>query len=382
MTYSALGGRPSLCVPLSPAAANELIPDLRADDLRSVGSYIDHETNDARLTIAVALAAERAHAVIATRVEVRAFRTRAGSLVGAECLDLITGSNFGVEARCVVNATGPWVDEVRRIDDPSATPLVRFAKGAHIIVPLKDPWRAALTTPLAGGRVQFANPWEGALLVGTTDHDYHGNLNDVRATEHDVDEIVRESRASIQSGVVEKDRVLSAFAGLRVLPYGHSDTDSVRRATIFDRSASGMLSVAGGKYTTFRRTALETLERLRTDLGLAKIARAPMSVPGAADADVVSARITREYPSLSVETAAHLARFHGSRAIDLLLTTRDDPTLLERITPGALEIAAQVRWAREREWAISADDVLARRTTLAALGHADDARARVEELLG
>ena len=265
-----------------------------------------------------------------------------------------------MDATCVVNATGPWVDELRRMADPAAPRSLRFAKGAHLVVRLDEPWDAALTTPLEGGRVQFANPWEGALLVGTTDEPYEGDPRALEATDADIEQIVRESRASIEPGVVERDRILSSFAGVRVLPQGEGETPSARRETVFERGADGMLSIAGGKFTTFRRIALDALERLRGDLGLRTLERAPVPLPGAADPDAVVERLLRDHPSLALSAGArHLARFHGSDALEVLAPARDDPALLEALAPGAPEVAAQVRWAREREWALTADDVLA-----------------------
>ncbi len=366
---------------LRPAAARALVPPLRTEGLRRAGRYVDDETNDARMTIAVARAADRAGARIATRVEVRALRLRAGRVVGAECVDVLGGATLAVDATCIVNATGPWVDDLRRMADPGAPPSLRFAKGAHLVVRLDEPWDAALTTPLEGGRVQFANPWEGALLVGTTDEPYEGDPRDLQVTDADVEQIVRESRTSIEPGVVEADRILSSFAGVRVLPQGEGETPSARRETVFERDASGMLSIAGGKFTTFRRIALDALEQLRGDLDLHRLDRAPAPLPGAADPEDVVERLLREHPSLEPAAAQHLARFHGIEALDLLALAREDPALLEPLAPGAPEVAAQVRWARDQEWALTAGDVLERRTTLASLGRADAARPRVEELL-
>jgi glycerol-3-phosphate dehydrogenase len=366
---------------LRPSAARALVPPLRTAGLRSAGRYVDHETNDARLTIAVARAAARAGAAVATRVEVRALRTTGGRITGADCVAVNEGAALAVAATCIVNATGPWVDEIRRMADPAAPRSLRFAKGAHVIVGLDEPWNAALTTPLEGGRVQFANPWEGALLVGTTDEPYDGDPRAIAASEADIAQIVRESRASIDPGVVEHGRILSSFAGVRVLPQGEGETPSARRETVFERGQDGLLSIAGGKFTTFRRIALDALERLRGDLGLRTLDRAPTAVPGAADPAAVVERLLRDHPSLAAASARHLARFHGSDALELLIPAWDDPALLEPLAPGAPEVAAQVRWAREREWAQTPDDVLARRTTLAALGRAEDARPRVEELL-
>ena len=366
---------------LRPRAAQALVPPLRTAGLRSAGRYVDDETNDARLTIAVACAAARAGAAIATRVEVRALRLAGGRVVGAECEDVSGGRQLSVDATCVINATGPWVDELRRMSDPAAPRSLRLAKGAHLIVRLDEPWGAALTTPLGDGRVQFANPWEGALLVGTTDEPFEGDPREIEATTADVEQIVREARASIEPGVVEHDRILSTFAGVRVLPQGEGETPSARRETVFERGRDGMLSIAGGKFTTFRRIALDALERVREDLGLRALDRAPAPLPGAADPEAVVERLLRDHPGLQASSARHLARFHGSDALELLAGARDDPSLLEPLVPGAPEVVAQVRWAREREWALTAEAVLARRTTLAALGRGEAARARVEELL-
>ncbi len=149
MLYGGLGrfadGGGSL---LRPPAAQALVPPLRMAGLRSAGRYVDDETNDARMTVAVARAAARAGASIATRVEVRALRLAGGRVSGAECTDVLGGGSFGVDATCVVNATGPWVDELRRMADPAAPRSLRLAKGAHLVVRLDEPWGAALTTPL------------------------------------------------------------------------------------------------------------------------------------------------------------------------------------------------------------------------------------------
>src|SRR5262249_38271150 len=123
------------------------------------------------------------------------------------------------------------------------------------------------------------------------------------------------------------------------------------------------------------------LEHLRGELGLRTLDRAPVPLPGAADPDVVADRLLRAHRGLEPASARQLARFHGSDALELLERAHADPSLLEPLAPGAPEIAAQVLWAGDRGWALTDDDVLARRTTLAALGRAEDARARVQELL-
>ena len=152
---------------------------------------------------------------------------------------------------------------------------------------------------------------------------------------------------------------------------------SARRETVFGRSAGGMLNVAGGKLTTYRRIALESLDRLRIELGLHRLDSRPWALPGVVGFHFVS------LPSSSTRTfGAHLVHLYGSRAPDVVAPAVGDPSLLERIDPACLDIAAQVRYAATHEWAHSADDILHRRTTCFVRGLDDDAtRTRVERLL-
>jgi glycerol-3-phosphate dehydrogenase len=143
-----------------------------------------------------------------------------------------------------------------------------------------------------------------------------------------------------------------------------------------------MLTVAGGKLTTYRHIALDALERLAPALGLGRLDRRPVPLPGATDAGNVAARLTRAWP-LDQSVAAHLAHFYGSRADRVVALATERPELLERLHPDAPDIAAQVVFAGREEWATSADDVLHRRTTLAARGlTGPDVTSRIDSLLG
>ena len=365
--YGALSGfHDGIGSMLSPTAARELVPALRLEGLRSAGSYTDHETNDSRLVILCARAAAGAGAVIATHLGVDALTLTAGRVDGAECGDL------RIRARTVVNASGPWVDLVRRLADPAARPSGRLSKGAHCVVEPSRPWQAAITAPLAGGRVQFANPWEGMLLVGTTDEPYEGDPAAVTATDADVEQIIRESHTALEDAVVTSETIRFRFAGLRVLPLGKDGaTPSARREVVIETDPNGLVSIAGGKYTTFRRIALDVLERA----GVQQLDRAPSPLPGAADAREVAARLRAAYDDLSDESIGHLARFHGSDALAIAAGDRTP------IVEGSPEIAAEVAHARDHEWVRDADDFLRRRSTLAIRGLAERARPRIEELL-
>jgi glycerol-3-phosphate dehydrogenase len=238
-------------------------------------------------------------------------------------------------------------------------------------------WGAALTLPQDDVRVTFAVPWSGMLLLGTTDSPFEGDPADVGPEPEDARQILREAAHALDSRTVDRGRVLAAFAGLRVLPEGHGSVASARRETVFTRGPAGMLSVAGGKLTTYRRIALEVLERLRPELRMHRVDRRPWPLPGASGLDSVAFP-----PELDEDVREHLLHLYGSLASEVLAPAREDPRLLERISDEGPDIAAQVRYAATHEWARSADDVLRRRTTLFYRGLAgEEATAPVSTLL-
>jgi glycerol-3-phosphate dehydrogenase len=306
--------------------------------------------------------------------EVVALRSFEGRVAGAELR--ADGEAVAVEARHVVNAAGPWVDHVRRLEDPSAGMSVRLSRGAHVLVPAVDDWQAALTIPQDDVRVTFAVPWSGMLLLGTTDEPYEGEPADVHPEAADAEQIVAEASLALDRPLAASD-VRASYAGLRVLPSGDGESVHARRETVFSRGPGGMLSVAGGKLTTYRRIALEALERLRPDLGLRQLDTRPWPLPGAAHLDHVS------LPSgLEPDVRTHLLHLYGSLAPEVLVPASADPALLERLSPDGPDIAAQAVYATTHEWARGVEDVLRRRTTLfyrGLAGHA--ASSRVAALL-
>jgi glycerol-3-phosphate dehydrogenase len=355
-----------------PDRARRLVPSLRVEGLRSCALYADAWTNDARLCLENVQAAAAAGATVLNRAEVAALRTTGGRVTGAEVVS--GGEEVAVEARAVVNATGPWVDRVRRLEDPSVGTSVRLSKGVHVLVPGGGDWSAALTIPQDDVRVTFAVPWYGMLLLGTTDTEYEGDPGAVAVAPGDVDQVLREAAAA----GVDAAEVRAAYAGLRVLPAGPGESVSARRETVYSVGRGGMVSVAGGKLTTYRRIALDALERVRPALGLPRLERRPWPLPGAVGRDAV--RLPRE---LDEDVRAHLLHLYGGRAAAVVAAAADDPGLLERLHPDGPDIAAQARYAVEHEWAETVDDVLRRRTTVTLRGLADDSvRARVEAATG
>jgi glycerol-3-phosphate dehydrogenase len=361
-----------------PERAREHIPSLRLDGLRSCGLYADAATHDGRLCLANVRAAAESGATVLNYAEVRGLRTVRGRVAGAEVL--VDGTEVSVSARVVVNATGPWVDEVRRLEDPSATPSVRLSKGAHVLLRLDEPWAAALTIPHDKVRVSFAVPWQGMLLLGTTDTLFEGGPEEVQATEADVVQILGEAAIGIEADLLRPEAIRSTFAGLRVLPMGDGATTSARRETVFLTGPTGMLSVAGGKLTTYRRIAHAALTTLRAELGLHRLDRRPLPLPGAIDPDEGVRRLARRLPDLDPAVCTHLVHLYGSLADEVLAPAVADPDLLHPIHPEGPDIGAQALYAREVEWACGPEDVLRRRTTLALRGLAgENVVRRVDE---
>src|SRR5690242_16664914 len=354
--------------------ALRMVPDLRPAGLRRCGLYVDCVTNDSRLTLANIRAAAESGATVVNGAAVSALRLVGGRVSGAE---VVTDSGtIAVSARTVVNAAGPWVDEIRRLADAGAERSIRLSKGVHVLLSTDTAWSAALTIPHDKVRVSFAVPWEGMLLLGTTDTLHEGGPDAVLAEGADVERVLAEAAVALEEPALRREHVRAVFAGLRVLPQSGRDTARARRETVHIRDSSGLLTVAGGKLTTYRRIALDTLERLRSDLGLHRIDRQPWPLPGAAGLDRVTLPV-----EVSPSLRAHLLGLYGSLASEVLEPALADPALLEPLTPNAPDIAAQAVYAAEREWARNPEDILRRRTTLALRGLADaELTRRVEQL--
>ena len=356
-----------------PERSRRSVPALRLEGLRGCGLYADAWTHDGRLCLANVRAAADAGATVLNYAEATALRISGGRVVGAEV------GGVSVSAGAVVNAAGPWVDAVRRLEDPQARPSSRLSKGAHVLLSLAEPWSAALTIPHDDVRVSFAVPWEGMLLLGTTDELYEGDPDGVEATDEDVRTILGEASVAVDSPALRPEAVCARFAGLRVLPGAEGATASARRETVVLRGPAGMLSVAGGKLTTYRRIALSTLEAL----GVRKLDRRPVPLPGAADLGEATGRLARRFPQLEPTVRSHLVHLYGNLAAEVLAPAEGDPALLERLHPDAPDLRAQAVYAREREWACTPEDILRRRTTLALRGlEVSDTQISLEQVSG
>ncbi|MGH3309667.1 MAG: FAD-dependent oxidoreductase [Streptomyces sp.] len=380
---------------VSPSRAAADNPGLRTENLKAVAVYGDHQMNDSRMAVMTVRAAVESGAVVLNHAEVTGLRRTCGRVTGAELRDRTDGTEFGVDARLVLNATGPWVDHLRRLEDKGAMPSVRLSKGAHVVLKRKAPWRAAMATPIDKYRITFALPWEDQLLLGTTDEAYEGDPADVTATEADIQQILDEAAFSVGDEHLSRDLISYAFAGLRVLPGGPGGVAAAKRETVVSEGSGGMLSVAGGKWTTYRhigRAVMNKLARLPggslgQDMEPVRelVRRTPL--PGISNPNAVAHRllVDRERepgPRMDPMTARQLATHYGSLSFALARLVHENPALGERIHPDGPEIWAQVVYARDHEWAETVEDVVRRRTTLTIRGlDTDEVRERVGMLL-
>ncbi|MEU4211158.1 glycerol-3-phosphate dehydrogenase/oxidase [Streptomyces sp. NPDC026206] len=379
---------------ISPAKAQADNPGLRTDNLKAVAVYYDHQMNDSRLAVMTVRAAVESGAVVLNHAEVTGLRFTHGKVTGADLKDRTDGTEFGIDARVVLNATGPWVDHLRKLEDKGAAPSIRLSKGAHIVMKRKSPWKAAMATPIDKYRITFALPWEDQLLLGTTDTAYEGDPADVHATEADIQQILDEAAFSIKDADLDPSLMTYAFAGLRALPGGPGDVSQAKRETVVSEGKGGMLSVAGGKWTTYRHIGRTVMKKLAQVPGSpltedmepvsSLVRRTPL--PGVANPNAVAHRLLVDRdPGSRMDplTARHLATHYGSLAFDIARLVNEDPSLGERIHEDGPEIWAQVVYARDHEWAETVDDVVRRRTTLTVRGlDTEDVRTRVKDMLG
>jgi len=380
-------------------AVLRLEPGLREKELRGAALYYDAQTDDARLVIATMQSAARAGALVASYAEATKLIKPDGRVGGATVRDCLNDRAHTVRALVVVNAAGPWVDEVRRLDEPRAEPLLRRTKGAHVVVPrhrLGNNYAVTLTSPI-DGRVMFVLPWRDQSYIGTTDTDQEGSPDDVRATGDDIVYLLRSANAFFPQARLAPGDVVSTWAGLRPLlaPARKAAASEVSREHRVVESPSGLITIAGGKLTTFRVMAQDVVDRAAGRLHeLDGRPRAPrprtdrLPLPGGEAADLEVLEEAARARGASETTARHLVASYGSESAGVLNLADRDRALGEPIVPGRPEIWAEATYAVEREMGLRLSDVLIRRLHLfhedgqQATGAAPRVAERMAELLG
>ncbi|WP_210493599.1 glycerol-3-phosphate dehydrogenase/oxidase [Patulibacter sp. SYSU D01012] len=351
---------------LDAAQVAEHLPALAGQEPRGGWLFHDCQTDDSRLVLTVLGEAERFGAVCVNGVEVTGLLERGGVAEGVTARDRETGDEIAVRARDVVNATGVWADRLRpaELHDEAEVPVIRPSRGTHVTIPAERlPLRSGAIVPSGGGRFMFALPWLGRTLVGTTDEDYASDeLEHVPAPAEDVAYILDGLNDFFGAGLTASD-VSGAYAGVRPLISTGDPKRSVdisRRAELYETS-SGMLTITGGKLTTWRRMAKQTVDRLTERDGR----EAPCRTDALPLGQPVDPERLPAVPSTSAAARAQLAARYGTVARDVLALARERPELAAPVVgDGPLDLLAEAVHAVRTEQARTLGDVLLRRTRL------------------
>jgi glycerol-3-phosphate dehydrogenase len=363
---------------LSREAALSHAPALDPQGLRGAFVYYDCLTDDARLVIEVVKTAVAHGALVANYVAASGFRKDDDGVSIVELEEMIDARSLSLHARVVVNAAGVWTDEVSRLFDASAPTRLRPSKGIHVVVSSErlNNRTAVLIPSLGENRFLFVIPWQGRTVIGTTDTDYTGSLDDPRADAEEVDRIVRSAARAFPDAQLSTNDVISTFAGLRPLiaADGHSTKDLSRKEEIFEDNR-GLITITGGKLTTWRKMAERVVDlvgrRLETFDGVSR-PRAHRSVtehfrlaggPADGDSREEARRAAAEF-NVDIATAERLIATYGGNYRVVLELTRKSDELKTRLIDGLPHIAAEALYAARYEMAVTVEDFLSRRTRL------------------
>jgi glycerol-3-phosphate dehydrogenase len=343
-------------------------PMLQPDGLLGGAQYFDAATNDARLTLANAIGAAESGAFIVNHATVTGLITESGRVAGATVRDALTGNSVDVRARVVVNATGPWSDDLRNLDDETG-PAVRGSKGAHIAVPRgRIGNRNALTllSP-ADGRVLFVLPADAHAIVGTTDTYTSASPDDVRATNEDVSYLLGSANYFFPNARLTPADAISAWAGIRPLVPSDGDTPgAASREHAITTSPRGLVSITGGKLTTYRVMAADVVAVVLASLDRASGTDRTKSLPlpggdfPSLDALVGDAtRVTDD-----AVMARHLTTAHGTRW-NRVWDEINEPGGRAIVVDGLPYTIGELRYCVRSEMAYTLADLLIRRTRIA-----------------
>ncbi|XP_073230331.1 glycerol-3-phosphate dehydrogenase, mitochondrial-like [Porites lutea] len=379
--------------------ALELFPMLKKDKLCGAIIYYDGQHDDARMNLAIALTAVRHGASVANHVEVLSLLKRKEEgkedevVCGAHVRDVITGEEFDVQAKCVVNATGPFTDAIRKMDDPTEKNICQPSSGVHIVLPeYYSPKDMGLLDPATSdGRVIFFLPWEGKTIAGTTDSPTELSPNPA-PKEAEIQFILSEIKHYLTEDLeVRRGDVQAAWSGIRplVIDPNSKNTASIARNHLILVSKSGLVTIAGGKWTTYRSMATDTMEAAIKARGLQPARNCQTDglflEGGEGYTSNYFIRLVQDY-GLDVEVAKHLAHSYGTKAPEVIklakVTGSRWPVLGKRLVDEFPYIEAEIRYGVQ-EYACTIVDFLARRTRLAFLNAqaAADAIPKIADIM-
>jgi glycerol-3-phosphate dehydrogenase len=345
----------------------EMAPALGGRNPSAAYLFYDCQTDDARLVLTVLAEAERFGAVCANACEATGLVEHRGRAAGVLVRDTLDAGEFELTAANVINATGVWADRLRpdELYGEEEVPRIRPSRGTHVTISREAlPVEAGVIVPAGGGRTIFALPWLGRTLAGTTDNDYEGVLEHVPPADEDVSYLLDALNGFFSTSLGPKD-LTGAYAGVRPLISTADPKKSVdisRRAELFETS-SGLVTITGGKLTTWRRMAKMAVDRIVEREGREAPCRTdeiPLGEPVEADA-------LPDVPGVDDDGRRHLARRYGHAAQLVMRLAAAAPDLGRRVSPDLPDIVAEAAYAAGHEQARSLSDVLLRRTRLGLL---------------
>jgi glycerol-3-phosphate dehydrogenase len=349
----------------------EMLPALAAREPTSAYLFYDCQTDDVRLVLTALGEAERFGAVCCNGVEVTGLVEREGLATGVLCRDAVGGGEFELCADNVVNATGVWADRIRpdELHNEAEVPTIRPSRGTHLTVSgAQLPVVAGAIVPAGKGRSIFVLPWLGRTLIGTTDNDYEGALDHIPPGDEDIAYLLSAVNEFFGTSLGADD-LTGAYAGVRPLIATGDPKKSVdisRKAELYETS-SGLVTITGGKLTTWRRMAKLAVDRIVEREGReapCRTAEIPLGMP-------VAPGELPEVEGVDQQSRDALAGRYGHAAVDVLALAAESPELAARVSPDLPDLVAEAPFAARREQTRSLADVMLRRTRLGIL----DARA-------
>lgn len=371
--YDALRGKERILPAhrhISPRKMREVAPALRSDILKGGILYYDAQVDDARHTVTIARTAERYGALIANQVEAIALIREGGRVVGVKVCDRESGQEFEIKSATTVLAAGIWNSKIQEAAGVNHGYDIAMSKGVHIVLPksaISLKTGVILKTALS---VLFVIPWKEFWIVGTTDTPWIGSKEEPLANRADIDYIIEQANQVLRHPLKHTD-VISVYAGIRplVAPTEASSTTKISREHVVDHPLEGLISVAGGKYTTYRIMARDAIDAAASDL-LRIVPESCTEEIALLGADGYSALLNRVEAlavanSLSREVITHLLSRYGSIFEEVLEPAKLDASLLEQIDPNLPYLRAEIHYAVTHEKALHVSDVLMRRTRIA-----------------
>lgn len=348
---------------LSKEDTMHLIPNVEPEGLRGGVIYYDGQFDDSRLAINLAQTVNDYGGTALNYMEVTRLLKRNGFISGVEARDNETGKTFSINSRAVINATGVFTDNILAMDDPNAKKLIAVSQGVHIVLDKEFlPGDSAIMVPQTDdGRVLFAVPWHDKVVVGTTDTEMPEAVLEPRALDEEIDFILMHAKRYMEKDPSRSD-VKSVFAGLRPLvrPADSKNTAAISRDHYLTVAESGLITITGGKWTTYRKMGEDTINLAATIAGLEE-----------KDCITKSLRIHGWLKNVDREEPLY---FYGSDALGIRALIKEDPSLKEKLSPALPYVKAEVVWQIRNEMARSIEDVLARRTRALFL----DAKASID----